>query len=196
MALAMRHDKRSIEKHLLALCMGHFLATQLLTALPSSLWKPSRFSKYRASCSTGNGDDENIYLSADVHLVALTQREVQSTVEDHERLYSCSVGDTLQRIRELVRAGDVKRSAHGYDELVVDGISTREKVEGVQDSLLIEEYPSFGKGPCVLVRQQDRHGAAIHAVWGIPKNSSSPAVRVTAYRPDPECWVDEYTRRK
>jgi hypothetical protein len=106
------------------------------------------------------------------------------------------MGDTLQRIRELVRAGDVKISEHGYDELVVDGISAREIVEGVQDSLLIEEYSSFGKGPCVLVRQRDRHGAAIHAVWGIPRNGVSPAVLVTAYRPDSERWADEYTRRK
>jgi hypothetical protein len=106
------------------------------------------------------------------------------------------VGDTLQRIRELVRAGEVRLSEHGYDELAADGISTREVVEGVQDSLLIEEYPSFGKGPCVLVRQRDRHGAAIHAVWGIPRNCSSPAVLVTAYRPDPERWVDDYARRK
>lgn len=138
----------------------------------------------------------NIYICADVHVGTLTQREAHSIVEDHERLYSCPMGDTLQRIRELVRAGDVKISEHGYDELVVDGISTREIVEGVQDSLLIEEYPSFGKGPCVLVRQRDRQGTAIHAVWGIPKNSISPAVLVTAYRPDPERWVDEYTRRK
>ena len=105
------------------------------------------------------------------------------------------MGDTLQRIRELARAGIVKISEHGYDELVVDGISARELVEGVQDALLIEEYPSFGKGPCVLVRQRDRQGNAIHAVWGIPKKELSPAVLVTAYRPDPERWVDDYSRR-
>jgi hypothetical protein len=67
----------------------------------------------------------------------------------------------------------VRLAEHGYDELVVDGISTREMKEGVQESLLIEEYPSFGKGPFVLVPPRDWHGAAIHAVWGIPRNSGS-----------------------
>ena len=105
------------------------------------------------------------------------------------------MGDTLQRIRELVHAGTVKISEHGYDELAADGISAREVVEGLQDALQIEEYPSFVKGPCVLVRETDRHGNAIHAVWGIPKNALSPAVLVTAYRPDPERWVDDYSRR-
>jgi hypothetical protein len=96
------------------------------------------------------------------------------------------MGDTLQRIRALVRGGEVKISEHGYDELVVDEISARE---------IMEEYPSFGKGPCVLVRQRDRQGNAIHAVWGIPRNEHAPAVLVTAYRPGPERWVDDYTRR-
>jgi hypothetical protein len=105
------------------------------------------------------------------------------------------MGDTLRRVCVLVLAGEVKISEHGYDELVVDGISIREIFEGVQDALLIEEYPSFGKGPCVLVRQIDGHGKAIHAVWGIPKDALSPAVLVTAYRPDPERWVDDYSRR-
>ena len=105
------------------------------------------------------------------------------------------MGDTLQRICELARAGTVKISEHGYDELAADGISAREIVEGLHDALLIEEYPSFVKGPCVLVRQRDKQGNAIHAVWGIPRNELSPAVLITAYRPDPERWVDDFTRR-
>jgi hypothetical protein len=46
-----------------------------------------------------------------------------------------------------------------------------------------------------LMESPDGHGNAIHAVWGIPKNELSPAVLVTAYRPDPERWVDDYSRR-
>jgi hypothetical protein len=34
------------------------------------------------------------------------------------------------------------------------------------------------------------------AEGGIPKGSSSPAVLVTAYRPDPERWMDDFRRRK
>ena len=103
--------------------------------------------------------------------------------------------ETLHHVQELVLAGEVAISEHGYDELAADGISVREIIEGVQDSFLIEEYPSYGKGPCVLVRQTDGHGHAIHAVWGIPKNALAPAVLVTAYRPDPERWGDDFSRR-
>jgi hypothetical protein len=48
----------------------------------------------------------------------------------------------------------------------------------------------------VLVLQHDRSGKAIHAVWGIPRGKDLPAVLVTAYRPDPERWSDDFLRRK
>jgi hypothetical protein len=48
----------------------------------------------------------------------------------------------------------------------------------------------------VLVLQKDFNQQPIHVVWGIPKDLSSPAVVVTAYRPDPELWSEGYTRRK
>ena len=77
------------------------------------------------------------------------------------------MGDTLQRVRELARAGTVKISEHGYDELAADGISARDVVEGLQDALQIEEYPSFAKGPCVLVRQRDKQRNAVWASLGM-----------------------------
>ena len=32
-------------------------------------------------------------------------------------------------------------------------------------------------------------------VWGIPKDKKNPAVLITAYRPDPEKWSDDFKRR-
>ena len=104
--------------------------------------------------------------------------------------------DTLERIRELVYRREVQISDHGYDELAQDGILAREAVSGVQDAELVEDYPDYAKGPCVLALQEDGSGQAIHIVWGIPKGKSSPAVLVTAYRPDPAKWSADFRRRR
>lgn len=103
---------------------------------------------------------------------------------------------TLQRIIELVQHGDIRISAHGYDELAADDILVRDAVGGVSGAILVEDYPDYHKGATVLVLQKDNTGRAIHIVWGIPKGASSPAVLVTAYRPDPDLWSEDYTRRK
>ena len=106
------------------------------------------------------------------------------------------MSQTLQKVIALVAQRDVKISDHGYDELAQDGILAREAVAGVPDALLLEDYPDFPKGPCVLVLQRDHRGEPIHVVWGIPKGHTSPAVLITAYRPDPKRWSDDFTTRR
>jgi hypothetical protein len=92
--------------------------------------------------------------------------------------------------------GDVVVSVHGYDELTRDHILVREVLEGIPSSLAVEDYLDYGKGPCTLVLQRDQQGNPLHVVWGIPKGKSSSAVLVTAYRPDPNRWSDDFIRRK
>ncbi len=85
---------------------------------------------------------------------------------------------TLEKVVQLTSEGSVRISDHGYDELVV------------------EDYPAYAKGPCVLVLQTDSQSRPIYAVSGILKGSAGPAVLITAYRPDPDLWEDGFLRRR
>ena len=106
------------------------------------------------------------------------------------------MSDTWEKILNLVQRGEIMVSEHGYEEIAADDIRVRDIVSGVANAEVIEDYPEYRKGPCVLVLQSDRDGRPIHAVWGIPRGFSSPAVLITAYRPNPERWTDDFRRRK
>ena len=106
------------------------------------------------------------------------------------------MSDTFERIKRLVTSRSLRISEHGYDELVADDILSRDIIEGVGDGRVVEDYPDYPKGPCVLVLQQDKNGNPIHVVWGIPRGHSEPAVVVTAYRPDPDKWQEGFMRRR
>jgi hypothetical protein len=72
----------------------------------------------------------------------------------------------------------------------------RDILDGVSAATVVEDYPTFGKGPAVLVLESDAQGKPVHVVWGIPKGHTSPAVLVTAYRPDPGTWSADFLRRR
>lgn len=60
------------------------------------------------------------------------------------------MSEFVERVRALIRAGDVRISEHGYDELAEDGLSVREVLSGVPEAVVVEEYLNYPKGPCVL----------------------------------------------
>ena len=106
------------------------------------------------------------------------------------------MSETFKKIIELIEKGEVVISNHGYDELAEDGLIVREIIANVKKGKVVEDYPDYPKGPCVLVLQRDRQGNLMHIVWGIPKNASSPAVLVTAYRPNLSIWTDDFMERR
>lgn len=106
------------------------------------------------------------------------------------------MSETLEAVKKLVAAGQVRISEHGYDEIAADGIYVREILAGVDKAAVVEDYPAFPKGRAVLVLQFDKDARPVHVVWGIPKGFTSPVVVVTAYRPDPGRWDRTFTRRR
>ena len=106
------------------------------------------------------------------------------------------MSSTLRQICKLVNTGEFRISDHGYDELAEDGILVGEVIASLASAQVVEDYPNYPKGPCVLVLQTGDDQQAIHAVWGLPRGQDSPAVLVTAYKPDPKKWTDDFKRRR
>ena len=102
----------------------------------------------------------------------------------------------FNKIVDLITSGDILVSEHAYDELIEDDIKIREVIEGTTHGEVVEKYPDYPKGPCILLLQHDSSGAPIHVVWGVPKGYNRPAVLVTAYRPDPDRWDKSFLWRK
>ena len=71
----------------------------------------------------------------------------------------------------LVQRAEVRISDHGYDEMSDENILAKEVLAGVFEGIVVEDYPSYGKGPCVLVLQKDLNQQPIHVVLGNSEGS-------------------------
>ena len=104
--------------------------------------------------------------------------------------------NTLDRIQTLAARNEVRVSLHGSEELAADDVQVRDVIAGVATAVMVEDYPDYPKGRCCLVLQRDVANRPVHVVWGIPSGRESPAVVVTAYRPDPLRWDQTWRRRR
>jgi hypothetical protein len=72
--------------------------------------------------------------------------------------------ETLEQVRALAARGDVRVSVHGYEELAADNVRARDLIDGLERAIVVEDYPTYPKGPCVLVLERDHAGQPIHVV--------------------------------
>jgi hypothetical protein len=103
---------------------------------------------------------------------------------------------TLEKVQALAMTGEIRVSLHGSEELASDDIRVRDTVASLQHAVVIEDYPTHSRGPCVLVLGYDGGEQPIHIVWGIPAGKETPAVLITGYRPDPLKWDETWLRRR
>ena len=105
------------------------------------------------------------------------------------------MSQTLLKVQALALAQKVRASRHGYAELAKDGLFFDEVVAAVASAVVVEDYPNYAKGSCVLVLQFDTAGLPVHVLWGLELGTTEPAVLITAYRPDPKRWDPTFMRR-
>jgi hypothetical protein len=103
---------------------------------------------------------------------------------------------TFLAICRLIAQRKVRVSAHAFARCSRRGILTTEVIAGAAQGLPIEDYPDYHVGPAVLVLQFDSSHLPIHAVWGMEKGTTEPAVLVTAYRPGLDEWNPDFRTRK
>jgi hypothetical protein len=59
------------------------------------------------------------------------------------------MSETFDKVCALVERAEVKISDHGYDEMSDEDILAREVLAGASEGIVVEDYPTYAKGPCV-----------------------------------------------
>jgi hypothetical protein len=101
---------------------------------------------------------------------------------------------TFEEICRALRSGEYRVTDHGTEEMSFDGLLEADVIEATVDGEVIEDYPTAFPCPACLVLGHLDDGSAIHAVWAYD-GQRCYSLLVTAYRPDPARWSEDFRRR-
>jgi hypothetical protein len=100
----------------------------------------------------------------------------------------------LQFIQRCVRQGKVLWTYHVNMRLIGRFIPRRFIVESHADYEIIEEYPKDKYFPSYLV-YSEYHGDVFHVLFATDVEGDNVRI-VTAYRPSPEEWQEDFKTRR
>jgi hypothetical protein len=101
----------------------------------------------------------------------------------------------LEKITRLALAGRLIVSTHADQEMANDEIAIDDVIDGIANAVVVETYPDYHKGPCLLALIRTRDGAPVHALLGTSTANPEIAVIITAYRPATDRWNGDFTKR-
>jgi len=99
----------------------------------------------------------------------------------------------LDRIKRQVSQDEIRVTQHAQQEMVEDGYSLDEVLEGIQNAIVLEEYPQHRRGACCLLGGRTTAGRPIHVVCSVGREV---VILITVYEPKPPKWVTPTGRRK
>ena len=103
------------------------------------------------------------------------------------------LGDTLERIRSLALAGQLRISVHAHQEMVDEDITTDQLFEAIASGEILENYPQHRRGPCCLLCGHTVAGRPLHVVC---TTALELLIVITAYEPKTPKWSTPARRRE
>jgi len=100
----------------------------------------------------------------------------------------------IEVIADAIRGDRIRITDHADEEARADRLSWDEIFFSVLQGEIIKEYPDDKPFPSCLIFGSTADGEPVHSVWAYNEENCW-AVLITAYRPDPERWVNWRQRR-